>query len=256
LITGANAGIGFATALSFALAGVSKLALTALSLSDFSPDTQAQLEMAGARHVILLAMDVLSPSSLSTALSTISQDFKHLDILVNNAGYMAAMSPIASSEEDSWWRTFEINLLGTYRVTKAALPLLLSSQLKTIINLNSIAAHNLRPSASAYGTSKNAVLRFTEFLMMESEIEGNGLLAYCVHPGAIMTKLAESMPRDTWAGLTDTPEMAADTIAFLTQERREWLGGRYVSCQWDMEELLKKREEIEEGDKLKMRLIL
>jgi hypothetical protein len=56
--------------------------------------------------------------------------------------------------------------------------------------------------------------------------------------------------------LTDTPEMAADTIVFLTQERREWLAGRYLSCTWDVTELLAREKEIIEGDKLKMRMVL
>jgi hypothetical protein len=49
--------------------------------------------------------------------------------------------------------------------------------------------------------------------------------------------------------------MTGDTIAFLTQKRREWLAGRYLSCTWDMEELLNREEEIQKGDKLKVRLI-
>lgn len=45
-------------------------------------------------------------------------------------------------------------------------------------------------------------------------------------------------------------------MAFLTQERRNWLAGRYLSCTWDMEELLSREEEIVQGDKLKVRLAL
>jgi hypothetical protein len=49
--------------------------------------------------------------------------------------------------------------------------------------------------------------------------------------------------------------VAGDTITWLAAERKEWLGGRYVSCPWDMEELLEKKEEIISGDKLKLRLV-
>lgn len=44
--------------------------------------------------------------------------------------------------------------------------------------------------------------------------------------------------------LNDTPELAADTIVYLTQEKREWLAGRYVSCNWDMPEFLAIENEI------------
>lgn len=49
--------------------------------------------------------------------------------------------------------------------------------------------------------------------------------------------------------------MASDTLVFLTQEKRDWLAGRYVSCGWDMPELLSREKEIVEGDKLKMRMV-
>ena len=53
---------------------------------------------------------------------------------------------------------------------------------------------------------------------------------------------------------TDTLEIAADTMCFLTAEKRDWLAGRYVSCPWDMPEFLSMEKEIVEGDKLKMRM--
>jgi hypothetical protein len=56
--------------------------------------------------------------------------------------------------------------------------------------------------------------------------------------------------------LGDKPELTGDTVAFLTQERREWLAGRYLSCNWDMEEFLGREEEIVKGDKLKLRLAI
>ncbi|CZR65374.1 uncharacterized protein PAC_15274 [Phialocephala subalpina] len=192
--------------------------------------------------------------SSPSAFTKIKDTFGKLDILVNNAGYMATLSPISTTDDSTYWRTFEINLRGTYRVTKAFLPLLLSSPsgLKTIVNLNSVAAHTIRLEASAYGTSKFAVLRWTDFLVEENR--DSGLIAFCVHPGFVMTKLAEAMPKETYAWLTDTPALAADMITFLTQGRREWLAGQYVSCQWDMGELMAREKEIVEGDKLKMRM--
>jgi NAD(P)-dependent dehydrogenase (short-subunit alcohol dehydrogenase family) len=136
----------------------------------------------------------LDQESVDEAISSITAKFKKLDILVNCAGYMPPAAAISSSSDEEYWRTFEVNLRGTYRVTKAFLPLLLqnSAGLKTVINISSIAAHNLRTEYSAYGISKYAMLRFTEFLMAENA--DAGLIAYCVHPGAILTNLAMAMP--------------------------------------------------------------
>jgi uncharacterized protein YecT (DUF1311 family) len=58
------------------------------------------------------------------------------------------------------------------------------------------------------------------------------------------------------AALSDNPSMTGDFIAFLTQSQRAWLAGRYLSCTWDMEELLARQDEIVREDKLKVRLLL
>ncbi|TVY87042.1 Short chain dehydrogenase [Lachnellula willkommii] len=260
-ITGASSGIGLATAHSFAKAGASYIGLA--SLDPFPSTITTSLHSAAAlgNHpppkLSILHLDVLDQPSIDTAVSHISATFNaKLDVLINCAGYMAPGASIAASDDDAYWRTFEVNLRGTYRVTKAFLPLVLqdTAGLKTVVNISSVAAHNLRCEYSSYGISKNAILRFTEFLMAENAEAG--LLAYCVHPGAVLTRLAESMPRDTLAGLKDTPEMAADTLVYLTQGRREWLAGRYLSCTWDLPELLAREDEIVGGDKLKMRMVL
>lgn len=54
--------------------------------------------------------------------------------------------------------------------------------------------------------------------------------------------------------LLDTPEVAGDTIVYLTQKRQEWLAGRFVSCTWDMPELFAKKDEIVERDLLKVQM--
>lgn len=54
----------------------------------------------------------------------------------------------------------------------------------------------------------------------------------------------------------DTPELAGDFVVWLTKERREWLSGRYVSCCWDVRELEARKQEIVDGDKLKVRMVV
>lgn len=62
------------------------------------------------------------------------------------------------------------------------------------------------------------------------------------------------MPAKMHEILNDTPELSADAIVWYTAERREWLAGRYVSVEWDMQQLLDKRERIVRDDLLKNRL--
>lgn len=62
------------------------------------------------------------------------------------------------------------------------------------------------------------------------------------------------MPPEIRQFFIDTPEMAGDTLVWLTAEKRDWLAGRYVSAMWDMKEFLEKKDKIVSEDHLKMRL--
>ena len=103
-------------------------------------------------------------------------------------------------------------------------------------------------------TSKLALLRFAEFI--DAEYSAKGILAYTIHPGAVATEMSSTVPEAYKHLLIDTPELAAHTLLWLVKERREWLAGRYISCLWDVDELLSKKDEIVQGDKLKPKLVV
>ena len=70
-----------------------------------------------------------------------------------------------------------------------------------------------------------------------------------------------SVESSCWANdaitvLTDTPELAGDTIVYLTQKKQDWLAGRYLSCTWDMPEFFAKKDDIVKRDILKFRMAL
>ncbi len=104
-----------------------------------------------------------------------------VDILINNAGYLEQLAHIDSSDPEGWWKTWEVNVKGVYLMTKFFLPLLLKSDLKTVVVVSSVGAHITMPGMSAYQTTKLAVLRLNDFLM--AEYGEKGLLAFGVHPG-------------------------------------------------------------------------
>ncbi|KAJ5226547.1 NADP(+)-dependent dehydrogenase [Penicillium citrinum] len=258
LITGASKGIGKATAISFAIAGCSKILLAARSdSSDIKTGVyNAAAKANRARPVVqCLQMDVTSEDSVRAA-ANIAADVLggSLDILINNAGYLEEWKPIAESDPSDWWRTWEVNIKGTYLVTHFFIPLLLKSQTKTIINISSGGAHAMFPGASAYQTTKFAMCRFTEFV--NKEYFQQGVIAMSLHPGAIKTELATNMPPERQNVLTDTPELAADTLVWLVRERRDWLAGRFVSASWDMEELEQKKEDVLQRNLLKFRVLI
>ncbi|RYP91272.1 hypothetical protein DL770_002590 [Monosporascus sp. CRB-9-2] len=265
LITGAawEDGIGYATATAFARAGASAIAIA--DLHGVSGDLAAKLKLAATQAgrpepvVLSCTVDIARQDSVQAIHDTVSQGFGgRLDIVVNNAAHMEPCKPILDSDPDVYWRTWEVNVHGLFNMARTFLPMLLSTRastngLCTMINVSSSGALSARPGSGSYRSSKLAILRWTESLQLE--YGDKGLLTFCVNPGAIKTKITENALKRVRDALPDSPDIAGDTIAWLAAERREWLGGRYVSCPWDMEELMKKKDEIIEKDKLKMRMV-
>jgi NAD(P)-dependent dehydrogenase (short-subunit alcohol dehydrogenase family) len=256
LATGASRGIGRAAAVSFARAGASAIAIAArTSLADVEAEVLATAELAGHAppRVLKLDLDVTDDASVARAAAETTDQFRRLDVLVNNAGYLETWLAIAESNPSEWWKSWEVNVKGVYLVTRAFLPLLLKSEQKTIVNVTSIGALRTEHGASAYQSTKFALLKFTEFV--NAEYGSQGVIAFAMHPGGVPTDLARGMPERMHHVLLDTPALAGDTIAWLTQGRKEWLAGRYVSANWDMPEVEERREEIVGGDKLKMKMV-
>ncbi|KAK5133047.1 hypothetical protein LTR08_008252 [Meristemomyces frigidus] len=253
IVTGASKGIGRDTAISFARAGASFIAIGARSpLDSLKLEIEAAAKKAGrqAPKVLILQLDVSDYASVESAAKSVETTFGRLDILVNNAGYAEPFASLTDSKPDEWKRSWEVNVFGVYHMTRAFLPLLLKTEggLKEIMNIASIGALFVMPGGSGYQAGKLAVLRFTEFTNMEYP----EILAYSIHPGAVLTELAKSLGEEMQHVLIDQPQLAADAIVFLSAERRQWLSGRYVSVTWDMKELSEKRKKIEDEDLLKV----
>jgi NAD(P)-dependent dehydrogenase (short-subunit alcohol dehydrogenase family) len=243
LITGASRGIGLQTAVHFAKAGCSKIALAARSsLSDAKLAVEkAAAEARTSVTILTLDLDMSSPEQSDAVATAVKRAFGHLDILINNAGYLSEFQNIGDSDPLAYWKTWEINIHGTYLCIRSFLPLLLESTLRTVINVSSAGAQVVTPGASAYQASKFALCRLTEFL--DAEYKDQGLVAIALNPGGVKTRLALAMPDHMMVLLKDTVELPADTIVWLCTERRDWLSGRFITATWNMEELVKRKGE-------------
>ncbi|OKL57839.1 hypothetical protein UA08_07190 [Talaromyces atroroseus] len=252
-ITGASKGIGRETALSYAQAGCAGIGIGARTdLSSLIPLLEQAAQSAGkaAPKVKAVTLDVTDEASVAEAAASIAEVFPRVDILINNAGYLEKRAKIAESDPSEWWKSWDVNVKGPYLVTRAFLPQMLErGGEKIIVNLCSIAAHLRSPGGSAYQTSKLAVLRLTEFLDVDHGPDG--ILTFAIHPGGVLTDMGRRLPLERQPALTESPRLCADSLVFLTRERREWLAGRYVSATWDVEELISKREDIVARDLLK-----
>ncbi|KAF2667531.1 putative oxidoreductase [Microthyrium microscopicum] len=241
LITGASRGIGRSTAVSFAQNGAANIIIAAVS---------------GPKPKILkLQLDVTSDSSVAAAAKAVKEKFGTIDVLINNAGFLTEWSSIADANPKNWWKSWEVNVKGIFLVSHYFIPLILaapSESPKTIINISSVGALFVGLGGFAYQGSKTAVMRFTEFIA--AEYAEQEISAYCVHPGGVKTELADNAPEFIAESLIDSPELAGDAMALLAAEKRQWLNGRYMSVNWDLEGLFSRREEIVSEDKLKLRM--
>jgi NAD(P)-dependent dehydrogenase (short-subunit alcohol dehydrogenase family) len=278
LVTGAahEDGVGFAAALAFARAGAAVIVLADLRGVDEerAESLRAAAKEAGRQNepmVLCRQVDIAKLDSVKALLESVETSLGgKLDVLVNNAAHQEPYAKLLDSDPEVDWRTWEVNVHGLVNMSRTFLPLLLATGniksnsnsnsdsgsrrgLCTMINVSSSGALSVRPGSSHYRTSKLAVLRWTESLHLDYSQEG--LVCYCVNPGAIKTQITINEPSELRDRLPHKVDIAGDTICWLASERRGWLGGRYVSCPWDMEELMSRREEIVEGDKLKVRMV-
>ncbi|KAL2105574.1 hypothetical protein VUR80DRAFT_8151 [Thermomyces stellatus] len=254
LVTGASRGMGRSLAVGYTQAGASHIALAARSST---AETKATVLEAAREaglsppRILSLEMDVCDKASVESAARVLENEWGRLDILINNSGYMAKFAPLLEVDEEEYARVWDVNYWGTFRVTKAFLPILLKGGDKTVVNITSMAAQFAGMGGGAYHVSKFALARFTEFV--QDEYGGQGVLAYSVHPGGVPTELSANLPDTLRFRMRDTPELSAHSIPFLTSERREFLGGRWVSCKWDLPRLLEMEKEIVERDLLKFK---
>ncbi|CAO2652347.1 Nn.00g006300.m01.CDS01 [Neocucurbitaria sp. VM-36] len=257
-ITGASKGVGKSTALSYARAGAAGIALGARSpLSSIVNDVLEAAKSAGrpSPRILTLRLDVTDRNSVEAAAKSVSEVFDGLlDILINNAGYLSSWAGIPDTDPDDWWRDWEVSVKGVYLVTRFFWPLLLTSSLKIIINVRSMGALMNSRHGSAYCLAKLASLRFAEYIAQDHGEGADGMLAIAFHPGQLKTDLALGLPEYLHGALVDGVELSGDTLVWLGRERREWLSGRYVSANWDMEELSGKKEQIVRADLLKVRM--
>ncbi|KAI2783421.1 NAD(P)-binding protein [Daldinia loculata] len=256
LITGASKGLGRAISVSFAKAGASMIAIGARSdLSTTIDEIKAAAEKVGRPEPTILALklDVADPKSVDDAAAQVKESFGRMDIVINNAGIFD-VAKILDSDPEKWWNIWRVNVMGPYNTARSFLPLLLEGSNKTIVTLSSVGAHLVVPGLSAYQPSKLAVLRLSEFI--SAEYGDKGIVAYCIHPGNIPTDMvAGVLGPEIMGAFVETPELSADSLVYLTSERRDWLAGRYINVTWDLPELMEKKDEIVKGDKLKVRLV-
>ncbi len=184
LITGGSSGIGAAVAIAFAKEGAD-VAINYLPRDEESARwVKGVVEKAG-RKVVLLPADLSDRAACEELPGRAVEGLGGLDILVNNAGMQVAQERLPDISDEQFTATFNLNIIGIFRVTKAALPHLKAGA--AIINTTSRQAYSPVTSAIDYASTKAAINNFTKGLAQQLAPEG--IRVNCVAPGPILTSL-------------------------------------------------------------------
>ncbi|GGM40395.1 putative oxidoreductase YoxD [Paraliobacillus quinghaiensis] len=183
-ITGASSGIGRATALMFAKEGihVGLIARTETKLLEVAEEAKTF----GVKAVFATA-DIANMDEVEQAIASLKRDLGTADILINNAG-VGIYGSFLEIDPEEWKHTFEVNVFGTYHVTKAVLPQMLEKNQGDIINISSSNGLKGTAGSTAYSGSKFAIQGMTEALMQE--VRGNNIRVFTLNPSLVATELA------------------------------------------------------------------
>lgn len=208
LITGAGKGLGKAIALSLAAEGV-HLGLIARTVSDLETLSEQLKAINPGITVAYAAADIAQYNEVQSAVAAITDKLQTIDILINSAGIFK-MGGLLDLPVAEWEQVFQVNLMGTYYVVREALPHILQQGQGDIINIASTAGTKGNAKLSAYGSSKAALINFSESMMQE--LRKSNIRVTTLNPSTIATDMALN------AQLTDGNEekvLQPEDLAFL-----------------------------------------
>jgi NAD(P)-dependent dehydrogenase (short-subunit alcohol dehydrogenase family) len=218
LVTGAASGIGAAVVERFCAEGRRVLAF------DRSADALAAL--AARTGAQALAGDVTQQADVDAALRA-AQALGPLQVLVNAAGVVAADDP-ETVEDAVWERMLAVNLTGTMRMCRGALPLLRAAGGGAIVNVASVAAFNATPGSASYAPSKAGVVAYTRNL---AQVHGaEGIRANCLCPGWTRTAMAEREMSEAAARAGTSMEAEFTAMAQRLALKRVAMPAEIASC--------------------------
>ncbi len=202
LITGASSGIGKATTLAFAKAGID-VALVSRSQEKLQAVASAAQETGVEAKAYPL--DLAQISQVQERISAIAADFGSIDILVNNAG-MGYTGALSETPLEDWLQVMNLNLTSAFQCILGILPMMRAHQRGTIINVASVAAQQPFPNWGAYSVSKAGVIALSKTLAQEERAHGIRVTAIC--PGSVNTEFWD----------TETVNINFDRESMLTPE--------------------------------------
>lgn len=232
LVTGASRGIGHASCLALARAGLS-VAVGYRSDPEGAEEVVAKANAEGVR-ALAVPIDVRDEGSVDATFKRIEQELGPVRVVVNNAGFTRDGLAVKYTT-DNWNATLDTNLRGAFLCSRRALAAMLKAKWGRIINVASAAALRGNAGQAAYSASKAGLVGMTKSLARE--VGGRGITVNAVCPGFVATRMTDPQSEEirrryvemTPAGRFGTPEEVAAVIAFLAGPEASYVNGATIA---------------------------
>ena len=237
LITGGSQGLGKDTALLFAEEGAD-VVITGRTEKTLQ-EAEAEAKSTG-QDIDYLVSDVSKEEDCKSAVDYVIGQFGKIDILFNNAGVLFLANTHETSTED-WDRIFNINVKGTYMMSKHTIPHMLKQGKGIIVNNSSVLGLKALPGLAAYNATKGAVTQLTRSMALEYASQGIRVNAIC--PGTIVTPMVDNLLEQSGdvegtrefftslhpIGRLGRPQEIAHAVLFLCDDKIEFMTGTMLS---------------------------
>ncbi len=200
LVTGAASGFGKGIAELFVAEGAK------VAILDLNEEGARDVADSLGEKAIAIGCDVSNGAQVADAVTRVAEEFGGLDIVVNNAGWTNANSPLMETDEATFRKIYDVNVLSIFHMTKACVPMWRDQGSGVMINIGSVAGIRPRPGLTWYNSSKGAVNLMTKSLAVE--LAPDKIRVNCVAPVMGATGLLEQ-----FMGMPDTPENRKKFIA-------------------------------------------
>lgn len=232
LITGGSRGIGAACVKYFSEANAD-VAFTYVQRKD---EAAKLIDSFQSKKIKAYKTELRNEDEVNKTIDEVAREFGKIDILVNNAGVWKE-AEADSMTLDQWRETIEINLTGTFLITKKVLPLMKKNNFGRIINISSTAGQRGEPLHAHYAASKGGIISYTKALAVE--LKGYNITSNSVAPGWVISDMTtdvfadkdfvDKVKSEIPTGRISTAEDIAGPVLFLASEFARQIDGEIIN---------------------------
>ena len=238
LITGGSRGIGKAVAIKFAENGY-QIIINYVSDKTDTQQLKKELLQAGAADILLIKADVSNSEDVKNMVKKSIEKFEKIDVLVNNAGITKDNLLMRMSEEE-FDKVIQINLKGTYLVTKEVTRYMMKKKKGSIVNLASVVGVAGNAGQCNYAASKAGIIGFTK--SVAKELASRNIRANAVAPGFIETDMTNVLKDEIKENINSqiplkrmgTAREVAELVYFLGEDSSSYITAQVINVDGGM----------------------